>query len=361
MHSRALGSVLLVAVVFLSGCTPTTPEETPTGIPSGTTPATPSPTPSAEASAPTPRFAITCSDLNLPAAGTFTAAITPQDPIALYAGAVGSLPRLTPIQAIGGLLCDISNGVPHASAAGSAPGYVGVLLSILPRAADQWARYAATYQIAGTRGFVCNDAACTGDELIGEYWLSAEGRGVANGAALDSYLVSIATLIAALPASAPAWTPPATTIRLGSTCADIIPDTDVSAATGVSVVALSGGGGWSAWAAARAEISAASCFWGVDGAEHGPGSLAAIPGGDWAARSYLLIATVPTAPASITLAGLAAGDSASLRCSPSECFLDLVAGGNWIEVTTYEGPDTPRGAETTARAIAEAILAQLYS
>ncbi|MBX3098421.1 MAG: hypothetical protein KF761_02475 [Salinibacterium sp.] len=363
MTSRALVPGALLCVTLLAGCTPTSPETTPTSHPTSTatTSATATATPVAEASAPTPRFALTCSDLGLPAAGTFTSAVTPRDPIALYAGAVGSLPRLTPIQAMGGLLCEVSNGVPHATVVGSAPGYAGVLLSILPRATDQWSRYAATYGIAGTRGFFCNDSTCTGDELVGEYWLSAAGDGVADSVALDSYLAAIATMIAALPASTPAWTPPATTIPLGSTCADIVSNAAVSAAAGVSVMALSGGGGWSAWAAARAELSAASCFWGVEGTEHGPGSLSSIPGGDWAARSYLLIATVPTAPVSISLVGLGAGDTASLRCSSTQCFLDLVAGGNWIQIAIDEGPDTPSGAENTARAIAEAVLAQLYS
>lgn len=360
MRLRALAPVLLIATVLLTACT------SPTPAPSATVTSTPTPEPTvtALASEPLPRFDLACDDLVPPPATAFRAPVAPRDPIATYAGATGYLPRLSAIQAIGGLVCEWSNGQPQASVTGANPDYTGIVVSILPDASEQWARYASTYGITGSRDFRCaSTASCGGDELVGEYWLTAEADGVADEAAIDSALAAIASALGNLPASRPIAAPPTGTVPLGADCTSLVGLSEVSAATGLAddLQALYAHGGWSPYAAAEQELLVHHCFWSHWGQEVNIGGAAAIPGGAGLGLHYLEVATAPTTATPLDVDGLAAGDSAWQRCSGSTCFVDVIAGGNWVQFSLDEAAGFPSGMDAAKHAIASAILRTMYA
>ena len=352
----------LLATILLAGCT--TPDPDATASPPSTEAPTVTPTPTATPapSGPTPRFDLSCADLVPPSSSAFVSAIEPRDPIATYAAATGSLPRLSSIQAIGGLVCEWSNGVAQASIVGAPSDYAGVLVSILPAATEQWARYATVYGITESRKFYCVDqiAYCGDDQIVGEYWLTAEVHGVADNGAVDSALAAMGSLLSGLPASRPVRTPPTGTIPLSSDCTALVALTDVAAAFGLDeVVALRGHGGWSQYAGAEEDLSMPSCSWGAGGEERGPGGIAAVPGGASQGSAYLSVATSPTTATPLQLDELASGDSAWQRCSDSICYVDLIAGGNWIQFRV-SADQISADLGTATSALAGAVLRTLY-
>jgi hypothetical protein len=145
----------------------------------------------------------------------------------------------------------------------------------------------------------------------------------------------------------------------------VITDASVKSALGllVWVEASSGGGGWSLEAGATKNWGGPQCYWAFLGSDSGVGALATLPGGAWAwaeARSFL---SFPEAPTAVTIAGLASGDEAWLRCAGSDafCVIDLVIGGNWVQAYIWPGSGTGPAIDRRAGAIAvgTAIVAKL--
>jgi len=297
-----------------------------------------------------------------------------RDPIAVYASVGADLPRITFVEAMGGINCEWSNGVGHASSTNTPLTYRGVEVSILPDAEEQWARFVSIYGEGESR--YCNSPGsvhCGLDTLVNGYWISATLTGVVSGtvpvsdevvAEAGAFFDSLATAVAGLGAPATAWTPPSSTIALPADCESFLSAAEVASLVGIGeeLYVMRGHGGWSIWAGARVESGADSCSW-VTADEYSVGSIDWLPAGAWAAEHTLPVTTAPEGPVAVTVDGLAVSDSAYLRCG-SYCTVDLVVGGNWVQIRGFGGSDylaNPMDARDTALTIATAVVSRLYS
>ena len=77
--------------------------------------------------------------------GLFGTEVTAIDPIVSELGVGIAIPRRAAILAVGGSVCEWSNGVPMNEQYGVEPDYVGVTISVVPRAAAGWSEYATQY------------------------------------------------------------------------------------------------------------------------------------------------------------------------------------------------------------------------
>jgi hypothetical protein len=172
----------------------------------------------------------------------------------------------------------------------------------------------------------------------------------------------VVSAVTAAGSGAALWTPPAGTTALPADCPGVITDATVQSALGlaVPVQASSGGGGWSIESGARENWGGPHCYWALLDSDSGVGSLATLPGGAWAWDEARAFITVPSAPEVVSIAGLAAGDEAWLRCAAADayCVIDLVLGGNWVEAYIWrDGPTPDRRAG--ALAVGAAIVASI--
>lgn len=357
--------VVGAALLLLSGCTPGTP--TPTASPTleASASPTPAPTPTVEPiSAPEPRIDLTCAELGaaLPLAGSFVEPVTEVSRAETEYGAYPARPEEYIVRSVGGLVCEFSNGQPQSRVLGPSAPYVGVRFHILPEAGTQWDRYVSYYGIAGGRDAYCAASSnCYLNALGGSTWVDGIVVGAVSDAAGAAVLDAALAAVTAAGSGAAPWEPPTGTLPLPDDCTAYIDGPTLQAATGVST-ALDPypgfGGGWSLVAGAFAIDGSPQCFWAYEFADAGIGSLDVIRGGEWAwAEAREIVGSAP-----ITVAGLDEGDEAWLRCGPSDawCVVDLVLGGNWLELHLWEDETAePLNRRTAIQDIAAVVVANV--
>jgi hypothetical protein len=370
MAQRALiAAILLMLAVTLTGCI-TQPPTTPSAFP--TTTASPTATP--ESSAPETRFDLDCDSIASTATiEAFTSEpIEKQDLLANYSEQSPELPRLAYIEAMGGLVCDWSNGVSTFSSSGG-PGtpYIGTSIMILPEAGTQFAKFETMYGPASGVQCSASGPTCSLDTLVNGYWLSVEMHGVIFDdptsdlppALVSEFFDSVDSLISALGAPAPRWSPPEGTIALGADCELIIPTSDVQSALALTnePSVYKPGGGWSMWAGATVESGGGRCSWSANDEETYDGGLSWLPGGAWAAEKLLPGTTNPSGVTPVAIPDLATSDKAFLRCADddSHCVVDLVIGGNWVQVDGYASSGELHVAHDRAIDLASVITARI--
>lgn len=368
-HLHRSGITLLLAAALslsLAACTPPAAEPTPAPTPEASDPSA-TPTPAEDVvTAPEPALDVDCSDLASTASVTSAlgAGVASVDPAA---STMGAYPVISPsyfVRSLGGLACEWSNGQPQSNRAGSNPAYVGARVLVLPNATSQWTRYVDYYGPEVEDTF-CSGGYCSVDAYVGSTWVHVQMSGTTSDASAASLGAEIVSAIAAAGPGAAPWVVPADTAPLPADCLSLISDADVQASLGIGVplVATTAAGGWSIEAGAEDNWQGPACHWSFLDADAGVGGLTTLVAGAWAwdeAREFL---TVPSTPVAVTLASLDAGDEAWLRCdaSDSTCLVDLVIGGNWIQVHVW--PDDVMGTSYDRRAgalaIAERIVANI--
>jgi hypothetical protein len=368
MTIRSASSIVAVTTLLIALTACTDPVPTPTPTASASSEPTPSPT-LAPISAPAPVLDVDCAALvgDATLVGAFAVAVSSIDPAESMMAAYPAISPTYQVRSLGGITCEWSNGEPQSNTTGSNPAYVGARVMVLPNATSQWDRYLAYYG-ASAAGDYCTDGGgslyCTTDALVGSTWVEVTSVGASSDAAASALGAEVVAAITAAGPGADPWSPPADTAALPADCTGVIPDAAVQSALGIDVAvqASTGGGGWSLEAGARENWGGPHCYWAFLDADAGVGSLATLPGGAWAwaeAREFL---AHPSTPESVTIAGLAAGDEAWIRCAAADtyCLIDLVIAGNWVEA--YVWPDDSGFAidhRAGALAIGEAIVADL--
>lgn len=368
-HTPPLFRMAIVAgaaLLLLSGCTPGTP--TPTVSPTAEASATPTPTPTVEPiSAPEPRIDLTCDALSaaLPLAATFSTPVSSVSRAASEYGARPSMPEEYVIRSAGGLVCEFSNGQPQSTTTGSNPAYVGVQVLVLPDPGPQWDRYVSYYGVSGDRSLFCYSEAtganCNANALAGTTWVEASVVAAVNETAGTALVDAVLAAVGGAGPGAAVWSPPADTLALPDDCEAFVDAATLQSTTGLANLEPRGrdGGGWSLRAGAQTIDGSPSCFWAFQFADAGIGSLTVLRGGVWAAGEAQEI--VGSAP--ITVAGLAEGDEARLRCGPADawCVVDLVLGGNWVELyLSADDPGAP-GAPLDRRTVIQSIAATVVA
>jgi hypothetical protein len=367
-HPLSRVAVASAALLLLSGCTPGTP--TPTASPTVEASSTPSPPPTVEPmSAPEPRIGLTCDELGaaLPLATTFSVPVSSVSRAATEYGAHPSMPEEYVVRSLGGLVCEFSNGEPQSVVRGTSSSYVGVRLLVLPDAVAGWERYVDLYDVVGTREVYCSAAgggsSCTLNALAGTAWVDAEVVGAVTDAAATAVVDSMLAAVSDAGPGAEPWSPPADTIALPTECSEFIDAAGVMAATGLAGpfdVRGRDGGGWSLRGAAITTDDSPKCMIAFEFADAGIGTISTLLGGQWAAaEAQAIVGLTP-----LTVAGLGADDEAWLRCGPADawCVIDLVLGGNWVEVYLWEDdPGAPLERRAAIQEIAATIVANVVS
>ena len=140
--------------------------------------------------------------------------------------------------------------------------------------------------------------------------------------------------------------------------------------TDTTIVFSTGDGGWSLQAAARENANAVGCLFQYAGDDSIAGQVTWLRGGAWA-HDAAIAASNPGwgTPTPASIAGLAAGDRATVRCNAPDpsaeeytpvCTVDLLLGGNWLQVVIEPNPgDLHFTAEPRAAALG--VAAQLVS
>ncbi|MEI5585066.1 MULTISPECIES: hypothetical protein [unclassified Agromyces] len=303
---------------------------------------------------PASRYGLDCGTLVDPAlvSRIFTTEVAAIDPIRSESGVGVAIPRRAAILAVGGTACEWSNGVPMNDQYGVEPDYVGVTISIVPRAAAGWSERAIQHGMPAEQR-ACDGGWCSASSAVGDAWVDLSAYGGANLAGDPSAWPSLVDAVvgavnAAGPAAAPAM-PERSTVPTPDECDAIIPVGDVRSITATpDAQVMIEAGGWSEWAEARLIADAWGCGWGVDDLGQAA-RVDWIHEGRWA---YLRMLEAGTSTP-IELAGLAPGDVASVRCDSrfgTTCAVDLAVGRDWVDVSAND--------RATAVALAEALLAR---
>lgn len=344
---------------------------------SGATGPTATPTPAAGADGPRPILDLTCEELLATAtvAATMPASVVPAVMALAELGVErgNGIPTSAYVRSLGGLACEWNNGEAYNSSAGSNPAYLGIRVLVLPDAVSQWERFETYYSSSGVLGLYCAELIeplyCTHEELVGTTWVSAEIIGAGNAPATEAIANEILTAVSTAGPGGAAWMPPADTIPLSANCEDTLPVTPVGLLLGVGVplVAQGPGGGWSLGAGARENTGAALCIYTFEMSMAGVGSIETLPAGAWAWQEVRPLITTPAVPERVDIALLGDGDEAWVRCSADGhlCFLDLVVGGNWVQLQAWDNEGESEAARVTVapRAgilrLGEAVLGEL--
>ena len=360
---RSIAVVAGATLLLLTGCAPSAP--TPVASPTAES-ATPTPTPTVETvSAPEPRLDLTCDQLaaTLPLSATFATPVSSVSRARTEYGAHPGRPEEYVVRSVGGLVCEFSNGQPQSRVRGGNPAYVGVRVLVLPEPGAQWDRYVDYYGIDATGTPFCSTSSgspsCQLDALVANRWVDVVLYGAVSEAAGSTLANAVATAVSSAGAGAAPWSPPSDTLALPDECGAYISGASLQAITGVTIPVApvaSVGGGWSLWAGAEVIDDSPSCSLAFEGYEYGIGTLNVLRGGEWAwDEARTLVTSTP-----VTVAGLGADDEAWLRCGPADawCIVDLLLGGNWLELYLYEDDF---GGAFDQRAAAEAITAEVVA
>jgi hypothetical protein len=304
---------------------------------------------------PASRYGLDCGtlvDLAL-VSGLFTTEVTAVDPILSESGVGIAIPRRSAILAVGGSVCEWSNGVPMNDQYGVGPDYVGVTISVVPRATAGWSEYATQHGMPAEES-QCDETWCWASSAVGDAWVTVSAFGGGNLAADPSGWQSLVDAavgaVSAAGPAAPPTMPERMTMPGSEDCDAVIPLDEVRSITATpDAQAMVGAGGWSEWAEARLHADAWGCGWGVDDSSRAA-RVDWLHQGRWA---YLRMLHAGTSTP-IQLAGLASSDVASVRCDDrfgTTCAADLAVGRDWYNVTAND--------QATAIALAEALLARL--
>jgi hypothetical protein len=387
MNIRALAAATVVIIAGTLAACATEPAAEPSMVPTAepSTVPTPSATGSATptlvpASTPETRFDLTCDEIST--AETVSAFINQpiekQDALAAYVRSSEELPRLIYIEALGGLVCEWSNGTAPFTNGGDRRDpkltSAGLTVLILPDADAQFATFESKHGNASPLS--CRYKSCSFDKLIDGYWVSVYADDVAiddtdsptSPPLLTALVDSLEGQVAALGAPDARWTPPATTLALSTECDSIISPEEAQTALAIpgKVEARSGRhGGWSVWAGAADETGGLGCGWQELSERSTPidGWLSWLPAGEWAADRLLPITSYPTAVSPVVVANLAPDDDAFIRCDDGTepyCVVDLIIGGNWVQLRGYATSDSALSARDRAIALAGAVAASIY-
>jgi hypothetical protein len=365
-----------VLIAALTGCTPGSPPA-PSG--SASTPAPLITGRAADTAVPQPALDLDCARLNaLPELAALyggPGTVHLIDTLTYQGGISVDIPDADVIQTTGGISCDWSNGAPPVSGDGDGTAPVELHLVILPNAATQWARYDATYGAAG-EGVHCitPDIAinCSSEQLVGTTWVEMYMLGVGGEPEARALAGSVAHAVSTAGAGAAAWTAPLGTKTFGD-CSQLLTPAQVATdlgVTGASVAFTTPAGGWSIQAAAKQTANAVGCLFQYTDEDNLVGEVTWLRGGSWAHDAFIA-ASDPGwgTPAPASIAGLAAGDSATVRCNAPDpaaeefapvCAVDLLLGGNWLQVVISPDPGDDR-ISATPRAAALAVAAHLVA
>jgi hypothetical protein len=304
--------------------------------------------------APASRYGLDCGTLVDPAlvSGIFTTEVAAIDPILSESGVGVAIPRRAAILAVGGSVCEWSNGVPMNDQYGVEPDYVGVTISVVPRATAGWSEYATAHALPAEES-ACDPTSCWASSAVGDAWVTlfAYGGGQLAGDP-SSWQSLVDGAVGAVSAAGPAE-PPIISERMALPASDecdaILPLDQVRSITATpDAQAMTGAGGWSEWAEAELHADAIGCGWGID-------DTSRVATADWLHQgrwAYLRMLEAGTSTP-IELAGLASGDVASVRCDTrfgTTCAVDLALGQDWVNVSAND--------RDTAIALAEALLAR---
>jgi hypothetical protein len=367
----ALGALL--GTTACAGASPSPAATAESGV------ADPAMTPAAEptAGAPQPIIDLACDELLATAtvAATMPASVVPAVMArAELGGSRGNgIPTSSYVRSLGGLACEWNNGQAYNSSAGSNPDYLGIRVLVLPDAVSQWERFETYYSSTDALGLYCagmiEPLYCTHEELVGTNWVSAEIIGAGNAPAAEAIANEVLTAVSTAGPGGASWMPPADTIALSPDCEATLPVTPVGLLLGVGVplVAQGPAGGWSLGAGARENASAAGCIYTFEGSMAGVGSIDTLPAGAWAWREVRPLISTPAAPERVEIALLGDGDEAWVRCTADghSCFLDLVVGGNWVQLQAWDTEGESDAARVTVEPragilrLGEAVLGEL--
>ena len=306
---------------------------------------------------PASRYGLDCGTVVDPTlvSGLFTTAVAAVDPIVSESGVGIAIPRRSAILAVGGTVCEWSNGVAMNDQYGVEPDYVGVTIAVVPRAAAGWSEHATQHGMPAEES-QCDGGWCWASSAVGDAWLTVSAYGgdelAVDETGWQTLVDAAAAAVGATGPAAPPITPERMTRPGPEDCDAVIPVDQVRSITGTpDAQAMTGSGGWSEWAEARLHADAWGCGWGVD-------DLSQAARVDWLHQgrwAYLRMLHAGTSTP-IQLAGLPSGDVASVRCDDrfgTTCAVDLAVGRDWYNVTAND--------EATAIALAEALLARLTS
>ncbi|MEP6842551.1 MAG: hypothetical protein ABJA11_03455 [Pseudolysinimonas sp.] len=355
-----------IVAAVLVGCTPTPGGTHPSPNATTETPAPIVTGAAADVAVPKPVLDIDCGGLaGAPAiTAAFGASVHTVDPLVTQALMTTTVPDAYVLQTLGGITCEWNNGVPFDGVPGPTP-YVGAQLAILPHAEVQWATYLRNYEEAG---IFCPTSSpqlyCESEQLVGTTWVSLVMQGVVSEAQARSLATSINAVVSAAGPGAPAWTPPSGTGTFGD-CASLLTPAQAEAdmhVTGSTIFFDQPRGGWSIQAGARVNADAVGCLLKFTDEDSVPGVVEWLRGGEWAYDAFAAFDAYPWGTnAPVAIAGLPSGDRARIRCtdptSPDYerqpiCTVDMVLGGNWIQVVYEPADGDHAGAEPRAGALA---------
>ncbi|MFK4730600.1 hypothetical protein ROT00_12995 [Agromyces mediolanus] len=297
---------------------------------------------------PASAYPIGCADLapRELVAGLFAEPVEAVDPLVEASGVGISIPRTTWVLDLGGLDCTWSNGVAYNDQYGDVPDYRGVSVTVVPQPDGGWSELAALR--SQPRLFTsCSTDYCSATTETEGSWIEFQGVRI-DAAGWPGF---VDTVTAAISEAAAPSTPPQGYAGTLFDCS-AFPSVDaIAAATGAEGVVEGdvsggGGGGWSAWAEAWYHSGDLSCQWSTS--DRSLASAARVTDGRWAYERMLLAGRSEP----VSIAGLAAGDEATLRCDDrfgNACAVDLAIGDDWLNVY---GRD-----RATAIAVAEAVVA----
>lgn len=308
----------------------------------------------AEAPEPASRLGLDCAGLvdEALALAVLSAPVEAADPLVTASGVGIAIPRLTSILSEGGTVCEWSNGSPMNSQYGVEPGYAGVTVSVLPMPAAGWSAKATRNGMPSDATSCDSTDTCSMSRAVGDVWLTLEAKGgtvaTIDPVAAEAMMSAVVATVTAAGEPSPLATPSRTAPPLPNDCEEILPLDIVREITADETAEPSAGaGGWSDWAEARLAAGNEGCRWSTG--EQSAAHVGWIRDGRWAyERSSAAGTFSPT-----VVAGLAAGDTATLRCvaAGTSCAVDLAIGTDWLNVV---GND-----EATAVALAEAVVSQL--
>jgi hypothetical protein len=376
---------VLVAVsattVGLAGCAPATTtggNSSATNIPATHTPVTIKKLPPAlDTTAPASRLNLPCTSLATPAQITgYQGPVTLVQPAALAAGDLADANNLIPspdyIREAGGIDCIWSAGpVDHSEVTDvTVPSYVEITVQF--DAENAWSLEGPAMGAENGDAGECDvdnvGSICQLDHLVGAgTWIDILGRH-STGGGNDIEPVHDSVIAAVTAAGTPSvpTVPQAGTLALGTQCTDFASTAAVQTALGTSAAIAASTPLVSATDyesvpveyAAQDSLKDHPCIFTSGSAT--VAQVAWLPGGAWAWAEDKTQTLADAPLQTLHLTGLGVHGGAWIRCAANDasCIVDLVLGGDWIEVAV---PATSTAADkrSAVTALAQAVVTEL--
>jgi hypothetical protein len=354
MTSSILRAASILAIVaFLAGCA-TTPEA---AIPSATV--TPTTTAAPVSSKPEPRFDLACDDLATAASVSALVGkpLQQRDPLAIDTSRSNLIPFEASLVADGGLSC--AWGTEESWAFEQGGENTGAWVAALPTDGAAYAQRLQRFEDDhGLRCWYLGIASCTFSSVMGDYWVTLAVEGLpgdhspsdAPPVGVTELLNSVTSQVTALGPPTVRWNPPAGTVMLASECDSFFLRADAMAALGLSDEPYDG------------QPLSGPCPLRLFESVNFAYTLSWLQSGAWAAEEVLPMETNPSTITPVTVANLAAEDLSYIRCSVeadrdyTNCTIDLIIGGNWVQVNA-DGDSNARDRTIT---LAGAVAAKIY-